>query len=229
MSALLKHLYKSMVRGRTMGRRLKDQKEKKKQETRARNAEIHAAVSVAGVAAAVAANSASKAAAASEHTVKSTAVAAAVESAASLIASQCIEMAGEIGAGYNQIETAVSSETNARTNGEVVALTASAATEILTLRGAARARMERSNNENKAMLYATKENVEREERNVFGAMTFVSRGEELLKRTCKGDLHWKQVSFNINSTWQVVLKMKSKHVGGTFKKTKKWWECQSRR
>lgn len=48
--------------------------------------------------------------------------------------------------------------------------------------------MERNNNENKAMLYATKENVEREERNVFGAMTFVSRGEELLKRTCKGNL-----------------------------------------
>lgn len=47
--------------------------------------------------------------------------------------------------------------------------------------------MER-NNENKSMLYATKENVEREERNVFGAMTFVSRGEELLKRTRKGNL-----------------------------------------
>ncbi|KAJ0251940.1 Phosphoinositide binding protein [Hirschfeldia incana] len=216
----MKHLYKSMVRGRTMGRRLKDQKEKKKQETRTRNAEIHAAVSVAGVAAAVAANAASNAVAASEHTVESTAVAAAVASAAALIASHCIEMAGEIGAGYNQIETAVSSATNARTNGDVMALTASAAT---ALRGAAilRARMERNNNENKAMLYATKENVEREERNVFGAMTFVSRGEELLKRTRKGDLHWKQVSFNINSNWQVVLKMKSKHVGGTFTKTKK--------
>ncbi|KAH0940853.1 hypothetical protein HID58_000490 [Brassica napus] len=197
----MKHLYKSMVRGRTMGRRLKDQKEKKKQETRTRNAEIHAAVSVAGVAAAVAANAASNAVAAAEHTVESTAVAAAVASAAALIASHCIEMAGEIGAGYNQIETAVSSATNARTNGDVMALTASAAT---ALRGAAilRARMER-NNENKAMLYATKENVEREERNVFGAMTFVSRGEELLKRTRKGDLHWKQVSFNINSNWQI--------------------------
>ncbi|CAN6985148.1 unnamed protein product [Brassica rapa subsp. trilocularis] len=215
----MKHLYKSMVRGRTMGRRIKDQKEKKKQETRTRNAEIHAAVSVAGVAAAVAANAASNAVAAAEHTVESTAVAAAVASAAALIASHCIEMAGEIGAGYNQIETAVSSATNARSNGDVMALTASAAT---ALRGAAilRARMER-NNENKAMLYATKENVEREERNVFGAMTFVSRGEELLKRTRKGDLHWKQVSFNINSNWQVVLKMKSKHVGGTFTKTKK--------
>lgn len=38
------------------------------------------------------------------------------------------------------------------------------------------------------MLYATKEHVELEERNVFGAMTFVSRGEELLKRTRKGNL-----------------------------------------
>lgn len=111
-----------------MGRRLKDQKEKKKQETRTRNAEIHAAVSVAGVAAAVAANAASNAVAAAEHTVESTAVAAAVASAAALIASHCIEMAGEIGAGYNQIETAVSSATNARTNGDVMALTASAAT-----------------------------------------------------------------------------------------------------
>lgn len=36
-----------------------------------------------------------------------------------------------------------------------------------------------------------------------------------------GDLHWKQVSFNINSNWQVVAKMKSKHIGGTFTKKKK--------
>ncbi|XP_010447344.1 PREDICTED: VAN3-binding protein-like [Camelina sativa] len=209
----MKHLYK------TMGRRLKDQKEKKKQETRTRNAEIHAAVSVAGVAAVVAATAASNAVASAEHAAESTTVAVAVASAAALIASHCIEIAGEIGAGYNQIAAAVSSATNARTNGDVMALTASAAT---ALRGAAilRSRMER-NNENKAMLYATKENVELEERNVFGVMTFVSRGEELLKRTRKGDLHWKQVSFNINSNWQVVLKMKSKHVGGTFTKTKK--------
>ncbi|EOA16698.1 hypothetical protein CARUB_v10004890mg [Capsella rubella] len=216
----MKHLYKSMIRGKTMGRRLKDQKEKKKQETRTRNAEIHAAVSVAGVAAVVAATAASNAVASAEHAGESTTVAVAVASAAALIASHCIEMAGEIGAGYNQIATAVSSATNARTNGDVMALTASAAT---ALRGAAilRSRMERNYKESKAMIYATKESVELEDRNVFGAMTFVSRGEELLKRTRKGDLHWKQVSFNINSNWQVVLKMKSKHVGGTFTKTKK--------
>ncbi|CAN8327064.1 unnamed protein product [Cochlearia groenlandica] len=215
----MKHLYKSMIKGRTMGRRIKDQKEKKKQETRTRNAEIHAAVSVAGVAAVVAANAASNAIATAEHTVESSKVAVAIASAAALIASHCIEIAGEIGAGYNQIETAVSSATNAKTNGDVMALTASAAT---ALRGAAilRTRMER-NNENKSIQYLAKEKEESEDRNVFGVMTFVSRGEELLKRTRKGDLHWKQVSFNINSNLQVVLKMKSKHVGGTFTKTKK--------
>ncbi|XP_025635196.2 VAN3-binding protein-like [Arachis hypogaea] len=46
-------------------------------------------------------------------------------------------------------------------------------------------------------------------------------GGELLKRTRKGDLHWKQVSFNMNSNLQVIVKMKSKHMVGTFTKKKK--------
>ncbi|KAG0455767.1 hypothetical protein HPP92_023555 [Vanilla planifolia] len=41
-------------------------------------------------------------------------------------------------------------------------------------------------------------------------------GGELLKRTRKGDLHWKQVSVCINSYWQVVVKMKSRCIAGTF-------------
>lgn len=36
-----------------------------------------------------------------------------------------------------------------------------------------------------------------------------------------GALHWKQVSFNVNSNFQVVAKLKSKHVAGTFTKKKK--------
>lgn len=36
-----------------------------------------------------------------------------------------------------------------------------------------------------------------------------------------GDLHWKIVSVYMNKAGQVVLKMKSKHVGGTFTKKKK--------
>jgi len=36
-----------------------------------------------------------------------------------------------------------------------------------------------------------------------------------------GELHWKIVSVYINKAGQAVLKMKSKHVGGTFTKKKK--------
>ncbi|XP_042974898.1 protein FAR-RED IMPAIRED RESPONSE 1-like [Carya illinoinensis] len=37
----------------------------------------------------------------------------------------------------------------------------------------------------------------------------------------KRDLHWKQVSFNISSNWQIVAKTKSKYMAGTFTKKKK--------
>ncbi|KAK7826566.1 van3-binding protein [Quercus suber] len=50
---------------------------------------------------------------------------------------------------------------------------------------------------------------------------FLAKGTELLKRTRKGDLHWKIVSVYIHRTGQVMLKMKSKHVAGTITKKKK--------
>ncbi|KAJ6354506.1 hypothetical protein OIU77_005170 [Salix suchowensis] len=62
---------------------------------------------------------------------------------------------------------------------------------------------------------------EDKEANITAALNFVTKGGELLKRTRKGDLHWKRVSININSNWQVIVKMKSKHMGGTFTKKKK--------
>lgn len=49
----------------------------------------------------------------------------------------------------------------------------------------------------------------------------LARGCELLKRTRKGDLHWKIVSVYINRMNQVMLKMKSRHVAGTITKKKK--------
>ncbi|XP_014514555.1 VAN3-binding protein isoform X1 [Vigna radiata var. radiata] len=49
----------------------------------------------------------------------------------------------------------------------------------------------------------------------------LARGVELLKRTRKGDLHWKIVSVYINRMNQVILKMKSRHVAGTITKKKK--------
>lgn len=217
---LLKNgLCKSIVRGRTKGRWLKDQKDRKKQEIRSHNAQLHAAVSVAGVAAAVAALAASNAmlpetAASCLNT--SSKVSTAIASAAALVASHCIEIAEDMGADHDQILTVVSSAMNARTNGDIMTLTAGAAT---ALRGAAalKARLQKT-----TMFPLGDEKGEAgNELNIATTLNFVANGGELLKRTRKGALHWKQVSFYINSNWQVLVKLKSKHMGGTYTKKKK--------
>ncbi|KAF3447324.1 hypothetical protein FNV43_RR12510 [Rhamnella rubrinervis] len=168
-------IYKSILRGKTIGRWLKDQKEKKKQEIRTQNAQLHAAVSVAGVAAATC---------------------AALASAAALVASHCIEIAEEMGADHDHILTVVDSAINARTNGDIMTLTAGAATAAIL-----RTKLQKG--------YGTKtfaladEKGEGKDSNMLIALNFVSKGGELLKRTRKGALHWKQVSFDINSNMQV--------------------------
>ncbi|KAL6344547.1 hypothetical protein AAG906_002452 [Vitis piasezkii] len=90
------------------------------------------------------------------------------------------------------------------------------------LRGAATLRARLQKGCGTATLVLSEEQIEEgRESNILIALNFVSRGGELLKRTRKGALHWKQVSFNINSCWQVAVKMKSKHMAGTFTKKKK--------
>ncbi|OVA20283.1 protein of unknown function DUF828 [Macleaya cordata] len=219
---LLKNgLYRSVLRGKMVGRWLKDQKEKKKQETRTQNAQLYAAVSVAGVAAAVAAIAAATAISSETAASKddgSSKTSAAVASAAALVASHCVEVAEEMGADHNQIITAIKSAVNIKTNGDMMALTAGAAT---ALRGAATLRARLKGYQNAAFA-STKEQVEEgKELDTSSALNFVYRGGELLKRTRKGDLHWKQVSFYINSDGQVIAKMKSKYMVGTFTKKKK--------
>ncbi|XP_050219541.1 VAN3-binding protein [Mercurialis annua] len=214
-------LYKSILKGRTMGRWMKDQKERKKQEIRTQNAQLHAAVSVAGVAAAIAALAASNAmaaemAASQQKPPSKTTVAMA--SAAALVASHCIEIAEDMGADHDQILTVVNSAVNARSSGDIMTLTAGAAT---ALRGAntLRARLQKGHGATFALMEEKFE--ESNETNILAALNFAARGGELLKRTRKGALHWKQVSFSINSNWQVVAKLKSKHMAGTFTKKKK--------
>lgn len=123
-------LYKSILRRKTTGRWLKDQKEKKKQEIRTQNAQLHAAVSVAGVAAAVAALAATAALpeTSAAHQKLPPNTSAAMASAAGLVASHCIEIAEEMGADHDQIFAVVNSAVNARTNGDIMTLTAAAAT-----------------------------------------------------------------------------------------------------
>ncbi|KAK7280078.1 hypothetical protein RJT34_25140 [Clitoria ternatea] len=230
--------------GKTVGRWLKDRKEKKKEETRALNAQLHAAVSVAGVAAAVAAIAA--ATAASSGSGKDEQMAKtdmAVASAATLVAAQCVEAAEALGAEREHLAAVVSSAVNVRSAGDIMTLTAAAAT---ALRGAAtlKARALKevwniaavipveknlggvggngSNNNNGSSNSSFSGELAPEE-NFLGICSreLLARGCELLKRTRKDDLHWKIVSVYINRMNQVILKMKSRHVAGTITKKKK--------
>ncbi|RZR95554.1 hypothetical protein BHM03_00024414 [Ensete ventricosum] len=120
---------------KTVGRWLKDRRERKKEESRAQNAQLHAAVSVAGVAAAVAAIAAATASASgSGKDDRAARTDVAVASAATLVAAQCVEAAEIMGAEREHLASVISSAVSVRTPGDVVALTAAAAT---ALRGAA--------------------------------------------------------------------------------------------
>ncbi|ERM98700.1 VAN3-binding protein [Amborella trichopoda] len=199
-----------LLGGKTVGRWLKDEKERKKEENRARNAHIHAAASVASVAAAVAALVAATAASPSRDS-PSKAVEA-VASAAALVASHCVEVAESMGANHHHMASVVSSAMNVRTPGDIMTLTAGAAT---ALRGAAtlQARVRKFG--------GVLNSEEHTRENDAPEMDFLFKGGQLLKRTRKGVLHWKEVSLYINSTSQVVVKLKSKHMAGTFVKKKK--------
>uniref|UniRef100_A0A0R0KBB3 VAN3-binding protein-like auxin canalisation domain-containing protein n=1 Tax=Glycine max TaxID=3847 RepID=A0A0R0KBB3_SOYBN len=179
-------LYRSLLRGRTMGRWLKDQKERKKQEIRTHNAHLHAAVSVAGVAAAIAAVAASTASPEMPYANQKNPppASSAIASAAALVASHCIEIAEDMGAEHDQILTVVNSAINAKTNGDIMTLTAGAAT---ALRGAAtlKARLQKGPGATSIPLVEEKCD-ERKEANILTALDYVFRGGELLKRTRKG-------------------------------------------
>ncbi|XP_071940471.1 VAN3-binding protein-like isoform X2 [Coffea arabica] len=229
--------------GKTVGRWLKDRREKKKEETRTHNAQLHAAVSVAGVASAIAAIAAATAASSAQGKDENMAKTdMAVASAATLVAAQCVEAAEVLGAEREHLASVVSSAVNVRSAGDIMTLTAAAAT---ALRGAAtlKARtlkevcyiasvipMEKGmgvgNGGNGGSNGSSNGSFSGElvpEENFLGICSreLLARGCELLKRTRKGDLHWKIVSVYINRMGQVMLKMKSRHVAGTITKKKK--------
>ncbi|CAH1434253.1 unnamed protein product [Lactuca virosa] len=226
--------------GKTVGRWFKDRREKKKEETRAHNAQLHATVSVAGVAAVVAAIAAATAASSGhrkdDEMVKTD---LAVASAATLVAAQCVEAAEAMGAERDHLASVVSSAVNVRSPGDIMTLTAAAAT---ALRGAAtlKARAVKDARNIPAVPRGDKGSVHSigtgsssngstfsddfvPEENFLGICSreLLARGCELLKRTRKGDLHWKIVSVYVNKMDQVILKMKSRHVAGTITKKKK--------
>ncbi|URE06529.1 hypothetical protein MUK42_21477 [Musa troglodytarum] len=234
---------------KTVGRWLKDRKEKKKEETRAQNAQLHAAISVAGVAAAVAAIAAATAAASgSGKDDRAARTDMAVASAATLVAAQCVEAAESMGAERELLASVVSSAVSVRTPGDIVTLTAAAATALrgaATLKaralkevwniaavipvekgGTANHNNHRRRSKQEKELDSNSSSFSDElvpEENFLGlcSQELLARGTELLKRTRKGALHWKIVSVYINKMGQVMLKMKSRHVAGTITKKKK--------
>lgn len=230
--------------GKTVGRWLKEKREKKKEETRVQNAQLHAAVSVAGVASAVAAIAAATAASSSKGNDEQMAKTdKTLASAAILVAAQCVEAAEAMGANRDHLMSAISSAVNVRSYGDISTLTAAAATAlrgVATLKARALKDMwnvpaavpidrgglsigtghNSSNNNTYGNYY---EELAPEE-NFLAACNkdlMLARGGELLKRTRKGDLHWKIVSVYIHRTGNVMLKMKSKYAANTLTKKKK--------
>lgn len=97
---------------------------KKKDKMRAENARIHAAVSVAGLAAALAA-----VVAATENSYGSK-MGVALASATELLASHCVEIAELAGADHDRVASIVRSAVDIRRPGDLLTLTAAAATGI---------------------------------------------------------------------------------------------------
>ncbi|EFJ20519.1 hypothetical protein SELMODRAFT_443866 [Selaginella moellendorffii] len=221
------------LRGRSsVGRWFKDMKERKKELSRAHNAQVHAAVSMAGVAAAVAAVAAATAAAASpspspfspaldDPSSSSKTTSLAVASAASLVAAQCVDLAESLGADHDHITHVVSSAVNVKTAGDIMTLTAAAAT---ALRGAAtlKARTLKDAKSHatvtpydKHALHFNSGDLGSEDGDAESyTQEVLNRGCEFLKRSKKGELHWRTVSvYSDPNNGQVIVKIQSKHMG----------------
>ncbi|XP_059636227.1 VAN3-binding protein [Cornus florida] len=114
---------------------LKEMKQKRKEDERLKRAEVHAAISVAGVAAALAAIAAENSSSSSKLVLDdSTTKESTVASAAALVAAQCAQVAEALGAKKEQLSTVIGSAMSCTTAGDILTLTAAAAT---SLRGAA--------------------------------------------------------------------------------------------
>ncbi|XP_051196303.1 VAN3-binding protein [Lolium perenne] len=180
-----------------------------KEKLRAERAHVHAMVSVVRVAAAVAA----VAAASTSSDAQSSKMAAAMAPATELLASHCVEAARLAGASHEQVASAVQSAVGVRSAGDLTTLTAAAAT---ALRGAAtmKQRVQREAARSNASVLPF------EKGHSWSPDVWCKEGE-LLKRTRKGDLHRTKVSIYISKRSQVMLKLKSKHIGGALSKNNK--------
>ncbi|MED6106790.1 hypothetical protein PIB30_007818 [Stylosanthes scabra] len=234
--------------GRWLKDRREKKKEETRTHNAQLHATISVAAVASAVAAIAAATAASSAPTKDERMAKTD---MAVASAATLVAAQCVEAAEAMGAERDHLASVVSSAVNVRSHDDITTLTAAAATALrgaATLKARAlkevwniaavtplekgrggigicgKGTTNTNNNNNNSSNTSTSDSGEiLNGENFLGVCSqeLLAKGSELLKRTRKGDLHWKIVSVYIHRTGQVMLKMKSRHVAGTITKKKK--------
>ncbi|KAG2325339.1 hypothetical protein Bca52824_008067 [Brassica carinata] len=168
----------------------------------------------------------------------------AMASAAALVAAQCVEAAENMGAERDHLASVVSSAVNVKSHDDIVTLTAAAATALrgaATLKaralkevwniaaalpadkGASSALCGQVETKHSGSSFSGELPIAGEDFLGVCNQELLAKGTELLKRTRGGDLHWKIVSVYMNKTGQVVLKMKSKHVGGHSLRRRNIW------
>eukprot|EP01018_Ginkgo_biloba_P007227 Gb_41381 [translate_table: standard] len=218
---------KAFVQAASIRKWLKDIKEKKKEEIRLQNAQVHAAISVAGVAAALAAIAAANIREDSENKTN-----VAVASAAALVAAQCVEVAESMGADHNKISSVVNSAVSVKNAGDIMTLTAAAAT---SLRGAAtlKARPKKESEwSHSSVIPFEREGIncptspcedvmiEETDTDFCNSRALLAKGTEVLLHIPNGKPVWKLVSVFLNIRAQVILKVRSNYLGGAFTKPK---------
>ncbi|KAJ0106414.1 hypothetical protein Patl1_18466 [Pistacia atlantica] len=199
---------------------LSSSKVKKKDKARVENARMHSAISIAGLAAALASVAA---AGTSDNSGSSSKMSMALASATELLASHCIEIAESAGADHDRVASVVRSAVDIQTPGDLMTLTAAAAT---ALRGEAalKARLPKEARKNASISPYERGIAETHWPDVFRSQS-EEQGPpcagELLQHTRKGVLRWKFASVYINKKSQVIVTLKTKHVGGAFSKKNK--------
>ncbi|KAL3824689.1 hypothetical protein ACJIZ3_020718 [Penstemon smallii] len=190
---------------------LKEIKQRRKEDKRLQKAEVHAAISVAGIAAALAAIAAEN----SENGGRNTTKEAAVASAAALVAAQCAKVAEAMGAKREQLRSVIGSATTGTSAGEIVTLTAAAATSI---RGAdtLKVRSGFKNRLNGSSPVLPIECNNEPDFNFERCRSILAKGAELNIETSDGRYVIRSVMVVLNNQAKVILKMKKPNMLNTF-------------
>ncbi|WCJ30189.1 hypothetical protein M5689_011762 [Euphorbia peplus] len=188
---------------------MKEMKEKRKEEDRLERAQVHAAISVAGIAAALAAIAADNSRKGNESKGQDDAVA----SAAGLVAAQCAKMAEAMGAKREQLTTVIGSAMTASTATDILTLTAAAST---SLKGAATLKARKGYNYNKvlngnphiAVLPISENNTPKINFDLEKWQSILAHGTELHVETPDGNFGVRSISIFLNSQAKVILRMR---------------------